>query len=191
MNFIDPWGLSASDGQQQYVKLLVYAVTFKISGYAKHPGRPNSSGQNLYLDKPQDACFLRCHFEANILREAGFTVHYVKLNEILNRDNTFHIAPYVDIGDTFYVVDPLFGGPNGITNIDTWKKQFRPRKVRLMQGYDETGTPMPNIEIVNSYGYAALKSNKFKAMSINTFARYWFNSYGTSGNIKKIEEELK
>ena len=171
--------------------LLSYGITFKISGYAKHPGMPNSSGQNLYLNKPQDACFLRCHFEVNVLRDAGFTVHYVKLNNILNHDGSFHIAPYVNIDNTSYVVDPLFGGHNGIMNVDTWEKQFRPEKVQFMKGYDETGKPISNIEVINSYQYAASKSNKFKAMSINQFAESWLNSYGTSGNIKKIEEELK
>ena len=192
VNWMDPWGLSASEKKQlQYEDLLTYAATFKTSGYAKHPGTPNSSGQNLYLNKPQDACFLRCHFEANVLRETGFTVHYVKLNNILHQESTFHIAPYVNIGDNSYVIDPLFGGHNGVMNVYTWEKQFQPEKVQFMKGYDETGKPTPNIEVGNSYQYAASKNNKFKAMSIDQFAGYWLNSYGTSGNIKKIEEELK
>ena len=71
-------GLSASEKKQlQYDDLLVYAASFKISGYAKHPGIANSSEQNLYLDKTTDACFLRCHFEVQILKEAGFTPNYV------------------------------------------------------------------------------------------------------------------
>ena len=194
VNWVDPWGLEAgncSDTKKQYDKLLSYGITFKTSGYAKHPGTPNSSGQNLYLNKPQDACFLRCHFEANVLRETGFTVHYVKLNNILHQESTFHIAPYVNIGDNSYVIDPLFGGHNGVMNVYTWEKQFQPEKVQFMKGYDETGKPTPNIEVGNSYQYAASKNNKFKAMSIDQFAGYWLNSYGTSGNIKKIEEELK
>ena len=182
---------NCSDTKKQYDKLLSYGITFKTSGYAKHPGTPNSSGQNLYLNKPQDACFLRCYFEANVLRETGFTVHYVKLNNILHQESTFHIAPYVNIGDNSYVIDPLFGGHNGVMNVYTWEKQFQPEKVQFMKGYDETGKPTPNIEVGNSYQYAASKNNKFKAMSIDQFAGYWLNSYGTSGNIKKIEEELK
>ena len=185
MNWIDPWGLSASEKKQlQYEDLLTYAATFKISGYAKHPGMPNSSGQNLYLNKPQDACFLRCHFEAQILKEAGFTPNYVLLKFIDRSMFNYHIAPAVEINQNVYIVDPVYGGDFGVTKFTNWAAQFPAHTVKYREGV-QNGTLISNIKLWQNYYVASNISQNTPIPDINDFAKRWLDAYGKTGDIEK------
>ena len=187
VNWVDPWGLEAgncSDNKKQYEKLLSYGITFKISGYAKHPGMPNSSGQNLYLDKPEDACFLRCHFEARILKEANFTPNYVLLEFINNRIFDYHIAPYVKIGQDYYVVDPIYGGNEGLMKLKDWDAQFPVHKTKYRLGV-KNDTLISNMKLWQNYYVASNISQNTPIPDINDFAKRWLDAYGKTGDIEK------
>jgi len=177
--------LSASEKKQlQYEDLFVYAATFKIDGYAKHPGRPNSSGQNLYLNKPQDGCFLHCHFEAQILKEAGFTPNYVLLEFIGRSMFYYHIAPAVEINRNIYIVDPIYAGDFGVIKFTDWAAQFPAHTVKYWLGV-QNDTLIPNIKLWQNYYVASNMSQNTQIPEINDFAKRWLDAYGKTGNIEK------
>ena len=178
-------GLSASEKKQlQYEDLFVYAATFKIDGYAKHPGRPNSSGQNLYLNKPQDGCFLHCHFEAQILKEAGFTPNYVLLEFIGRSMFYYHIAPAVEINRNIYIVDPIYAGDFGVIKFTDWAAQFPAHTVKYWLGV-QNDTLIPNKKLWDYYCDSAKKAQHTPIPTLNDFAKRWLDAYGKTGNIEK------